>query len=403
LKRLRAVSLGIVVALTCLGGLAAWSAGDGPGARAQGERLARMQASPQWTGEGFGNRLKRVDGPFTEMLSGFFFGGQEHRAPDPEEVDFLKTPSHLDEPAGAGGRVTWFGHSSLLVELEGARLLIDPVWSDRASPFTWAGPKRFYPAPLALESLVDIDAVIISHDHYDHLDMNAVKTLADREISWLCPLGVGAHLEAWGVAPTRITELDWWEAKRVGPVQVTATPSRHFSGRSIWFTDQNATLWAGWAIVGQTHRIFYSGDTALHPDFETIGDRLGPFDLTIMETGAYDALWPDVHLGPEQAVLAHRMLRGGVMMPVHWGTFDLALHGWVEPIERVLRAAERLGVDVAVPRPGEAVLVGEIPPEVVRWWPARPWRSVDDAPAWSTGVEALQAPLRDPDASTGAP
>ena len=308
-------------------------------------------------------------------------------------MTFVEAPTHLESPLLEGGRVTWFGHSTLLIELDGARVLIDPIWAERASPFSWAGPKRYYDPQVPIEELPELDAVIISHDHYDHLDRDAVKRLMPRGVTWLCPSGLGPTSKP-GAWHESTSSSDWWQDHQVGPLKVTATPSRHFSGRALLFTDQNATLWAGWAIAGARHRGFYSGDTALHPEFKEIGERLGPFDLTIMETGAYDALWADVHLGPEQAVLAHQLVGGALMMPVHWGTYDLALHGWIEPIERVLVAAESLGVKVVVPKPGGAVMLGEEAPELSRWWPEGPWRSVAEAPAWSTSVEALQAPLR---------
>jgi L-ascorbate metabolism protein UlaG (beta-lactamase superfamily) len=246
-----------------------------------------------------------------------------------------------------------------------------------------------------------VDAVVISHDHYDHLDVPTVKALAARGARWVVPLGVGAHLRAWGVPEARITELDWWEAARVGDLTLTATPARHFSGRGLG--DADRTLWAGWAIAGPAHRVFYSGDTALHEEFAEIGRRLGPFDLTMIESGAYDALWADVHLGPEQAVLAHRLVRGDVMLPVHWGLFDLALHGWTEPMERVLVAARRAGVRVASPRPGGMVEPSALG-AVERWWPAVPWRTAEEAPAWSSGVRRPDAPaVPPPDDPTGAP
>jgi L-ascorbate metabolism protein UlaG (beta-lactamase superfamily) len=283
-------------------------------------------------------------------------------------------------------RVTWLGHSTLLLEIDGHRVLIDPVWGERASPFSFMGPQRFYAPLLPLAELPPIDAVIISHDHYDHLDVPTVKALATRGVQWVVPLGVGAHLESWGVAAGQITELDWWGNTVVQGLTVTATPARHFSGRGLG--DAGRTLWAGWAIAGPAHRVFYSGDTALHDQFTAIGDKLGPFDLTMIEAGAYDALWADVHLGPEQAVLAHQLVRGTVMLPVHWGMFDLALHGWTEPMERVLVAAQRAGVRVASPRPGDMVEPSRVgAPE--RWWPATPWVPVEQAPAYSTGVGAL--------------
>ena len=235
----------------------------------------------------------------------------------------------------------------------------------------------------------DFDAVIISHDHYDHLDRHTVGQLRDRDIRWIAPLGLGAHLEHWGVLASRITELDWWDSTSIGDVKITATPARHFSGRSILFTDQDATLWAGWAWNGPKHSVFYSGDTGMHPEFKDIGDRLGPFDVTLMETGAYSSLWTDVHLGPEQAVLAHQLVRGRVMLPVHWGLFDLALHSWTEPVERVIAAAARLGVSVGVLRPGSHYDAADAP-EVDRWWPEVPWDTFDVNPVWSTGVDALR-------------
>ena len=248
------------------------------------------------------------------------------------------------------------------------------------------GPERFFAPPLPLAELPAVDVVVISHDHYDHLDVPTVKALVARGVRWVVPIGVGAHLRAWGVAERDVTELDWWEAADVRGLTVTATPARHFSGRGLG--DANRTLWAGWAFAGSTHRVFYSGDTSLHDEFAEIGRRLGPFDLTMIEAGAYDALWADVHLGPEQAVLAHQLVRGDVMLPVHWGLFDLALHGWTEPVERVLVAARQAGVRVASPQPG-----GMVEPAALgaptRWWPTVPWQGVAEAPAWSSGVAHL--------------
>ena len=219
--------------------------------------------------------------------------------------------------------------------------------------------------------------------------MFTVRALADRVPRWVVPLGVGAHLEAWGVAPERITELDWWGEAAVGgrggaAVRLVSTPARHFSGR---FLRRDGTLWSGWAVVGDSTRVWYSGDTALTPQFAEVGRRLGPFSLTLIESGAYDAAWADVHLGPEQAVAAHRLVQGGtggLMVPVHWGLFDLALHGWTEPAERVRVAAEAAGVAVAFPRPGESVTPSAYPAEP--WWPAVPWETAAAAPTVSTGL-----------------
>jgi L-ascorbate metabolism protein UlaG (beta-lactamase superfamily) len=300
-----------------------------------------------------------------------------------------RTKQDFDAPPNTGLRVTWLGHSTLLVELDHHRVLVDPVWAERASPLTWAGPRRFYAPPLPLRELPRIDAVIISHDHYDHLDHSTVVKLSGLDTKWLVPLGVGAHLEYWGVPKSRITELDWWEQAKVAALTFTCTPARHFSGRSLVLADQNATLWAGWAIAGPAHRVFYSGDTALHPDFTKIGERLGPFDVTMIETGAYNSQWRDVHLGPEQAVIAHQLVRGEVLLPVHWGLFDLAPHSWTEPAQRVIAAARKADVVLVLPRPGGWV-EPDNGPFVDKWWREDiPWKTVEEDPVWSTSVEAL--------------
>jgi L-ascorbate metabolism protein UlaG (beta-lactamase superfamily) len=358
---------------------------------ATGVRRARVERSLQWKDGAFANGLPRVDGPADEMIRRWFFGGSPDRAPTTALPVENRTRADYDTPPASGLRVTWLGHSTLLVEIDGARVLVDPVFSERASPFTFAGPKRWYAPPLPFAELPDIDVVVISHDHYDHLDADFVRAMASSTVRFAVPLGIGAHLESWGIALDRIDELDWWENVTIAGITLTSTPARHFSGR--WLDDAGQTLWCGWAMSGPTHRVYYSGDTAMFDGFVDVGERLGPFDVTLLEAGAYDRLWADVHLGPEQAVRAHQLLKGSVFIPVHWGLFDLALHGWTEPIERVVVAAERAGVRVASPRPGERIEPAEVG-DVVRWWPTIPWLSVDEAPAWSTSVEKLIAPAQ---------
>ncbi|HYW31280.1 MAG TPA: MBL fold metallo-hydrolase [Gemmatimonas sp.] len=349
--------------------------------------VAAVQDSPQWRDGRFLNKLARVDGPMSETLRQWFFGGGSDFASPSGAVPVQgRVRSDYDTPPASGLRVTWLGHSTTLIEIGGRRVLTDPMFSERASPFSFAGPKRFYAPPLAIAALPQIDAVVISHDHYDHLDMASVRALAARGTRFIVGLGVGARVRGWGVPSAQVTELDWWQSTTVGTLQITATPSRHFSGR--WVHDANGTLWAGWALASPEHRVYYSGDTALLDDMLDIGSRLGPFDLAMIEIGEYDALWSDVHLGPEQAVRASRLVAARTMLPVHWATFDLALHGWTEPIERTLVAAATEGVKVATPPPG-----GMFEPTVTlprsRWWPDVPWKGVQDAPAYSTGVAAL--------------
>ena len=352
----------------------------------------RLERSPQWRDGRFRNPTPRVDGPWRRMLWEFFFAGAAHRTPAAPLPIVPRRAADYAAPPASGLRVTWLGHSTFLLEIDGRRLLVDPVWAERAGPLARVGPRRFHPPPLPLAELPPLDAVLLSHDHYDHLHEETVRALAARggnATRFVVPLGVGGHLARWGVAPARVTELDWWESLALdgGDGSVTATPARHFSGRSLVARDR--TLWCGWAVAGPRHRAYYSGDTALDDALAAIGPRLGPFDLTVIEAGAYDALWADVHAGPEQAVRLHELVGGpgALMLPVHWGTFDLALHGWTEPVERVLAAAARVGVRVATPRPGEWIepADGALP---ARWWPALPWRGPDETPVRSSGVSA---------------
>ncbi len=349
---------------------------------------ARIEHSPQWRDGRFRNRLERIDGPIWRSFGEFFFGGSKHRRPtEPIPVETRSARDSATPPA-SGLRVTWLGHSTTIVEIGSARLLVDPVWAERASFVSFAGPKRFYPPPLPLAERPPVDAVVLSHDHFDHLDADLVRTLAARGLRWIAPLGVGDLLGGWGVPASSVTELDWWETTGVGDVTLTSTPARHFSGRGLGSRDR--TLWCGYSFSTADRRLYYAGDTAMQNEFAEIGERLGPFDLTMIEIGAYDQLWPDVHLGPEQAVAAHRLVRGDVMLPVHWGLFDLALHGWTEPIERTLAAAARHGVRVAVPRPG-----GMVEPAsagvVERWWPTLPWRTAEENPIRSTGTSIAES------------
>lgn len=261
--------------------------------------------------------------------------------------------------------LTWFGHSSVLLELDGHRVLTDPVWSKRASPFAHLGPRRLHPPPAPMAALPPLDAVLISHDHYDHLDLATVRWLArNRDTVFVVPVGVGAHLRTWGVPAARVVELDWDESIRVGDLELTCTEARHFSGRGL---TRNTTLWSSWTLTGPRHRAFFGGDTGYTEAFAEIGARLGPFDLVLLPIGAYSHLWPDVHMTPEEAVRTHLDLRGHLLVPVHWATFNLAFHEWAEPVTRLQDAAARVGVPIATPLPGER-LDATVTPRAHDWW-----------------------------------
>ncbi|EPL3139726.1 MBL fold metallo-hydrolase [Pseudomonas aeruginosa] len=257
------------------------------------------------------------------------------------------------------------GHSTLLMKLRGQWWLTDPVFSERASPLPFAGPKRFHAPPIAIEELPLIRGVILSHDHYDHLDHATIRALDSKVDLFLAPLGVGDRLTDWGIAKDKIRQFDWWQGTEVDGLRLTATPAQHFSGRG--FADGNRTLWASWVIEDEDLRLFFSGDTGYFDGFAEIGERFGPFDLTLMETGAYNEQWPYVHLHPQQTVQAHQDLRGRWLLPIHNGTFDLAMHVWEDPFDQVLHFAAERGVQVATPMMGERVDMNA-PQQGSRWW-----------------------------------
>jgi L-ascorbate metabolism protein UlaG (beta-lactamase superfamily) len=302
-------------------------------------------------------------------LKGTLFG-HEMRSPSCALPMAPDGAARLRVAPASGLRVTWLGHSTSLIEIDGARILTDPVWSERASPSTLVGPKRFHPPPLSLEDLPPLDAVVVSHDHYDHLDMTTMRALAARGAVIHVPLGLGAHLRLWGVPPAQIVEHDWWQAVRLpGGVDVVSTPARHFSGRGL--LDRDHTLWTSWSLIGPRHRVFFSGDTGLTAGHARIGDRFGPFDLAMIEIGQYHPSWGDIHLGPMGALQAFARLRAAKLLPIHWATFQLGLHAWSEPAETLTVEAARRGVAVLTPRLGEPI-EPTTNPRTGPWWRALP-------------------------------
>jgi L-ascorbate metabolism protein UlaG (beta-lactamase superfamily) len=294
-----------------------------------------------------------------------YLTNKEERFPKHPLGPFKTDIALYRQPPATGLRITWFGHSSLLMEIDGARILIDPVWDERASPFSWAGPKRFFPATLSLDDLPALDAVLISHNHYDHLGKHTVAHLSRRPLKWICPLNVGKNLEDFGVPRHQITELDWTESALVSGVNITALPSRHFSGRG--FSDRFKSLWASFVLKGNRHNIYHGADSGLWPGFAEIGREYGPFNLTMLEIGAYNEHWKSIHMGPDGAVHAFQELgAAGLFMPIHWGLFDLALHAWRQPIERFLEIAPN--TKIWSPEPGQPADVIAGQPLQSNWW-----------------------------------
>ena len=300
----------------------------------------------------------------TMLIRDLLLGRNEGR---PSGTIPVATPE-LAGPA-ADIAVSWLGHSTALIEVDGYRVLADPVFSDRCSPSHTVGPQRMHPVPTRLDALPALDAVIVSHDHYDHLDIDTITALAQTQrCGFFVPLGVGAHLRRWGIPEDRIVELDWNETGHIADLSIVCTPARHFSGR---FLARNTTLWSSWAVIGPRHRAFFGGDTGYTAGFATIGADHGPFDLTLMPVGAYHPSWPDIHMNPEEAVRAHLDVTDpgkGLFVPIHWATFRLAPHPWSEPVERMLVAAAAEGVSAAVPRPGQRVDAGVTAPASEPWW-----------------------------------
>lgn len=330
--------------------------------------ISAMQRSDHYNGKIFLNPVPTEvmgKGAFWRVLRKFL-QKHPHRQPSQPPGPFSVDAALLAQRPAGTLRVTWLGHSTLLLDVDGKRFLTDPLWYQRASPFTLLGPKRFFQNPLPLDQLPPVDCILLSHDHYDHLDKNTLLSLTQQGIPVITMLGVGRRLLHWGVKKELVTELDWWQSVPLGNEHtVTATPARHFSGR--WLHDRFSTLWGAFAVNGPGHRVFFGADSGYYKGFTEIGEKLGPFDLALLEIGAYNKEWEAIHMGPEKAVQASLDVKAKLLMPIHWGTFNLAMHPWTEPVERLIAEAEKTGVKLMIPAPGETLSVGS---ETVihRWW-----------------------------------
>ena len=338
-------------------------------------RKDRIQSSRQWNKTRFQNPDPVPPLDFAEMLSTareYYFNKPRESIPD-----VLLPAQPLDLPTGPAGKVlqlVWLGHTTFLIEIEGIKILTDPMFSTRAGPFGLLGPKRYAQMATSVEELPHLDVVLITHDHYDHLDRASIQSLIPRTDRFIAPLGVGALLEQWGVDPQKLIELDWWEDTTIQSVKITSTPARHFSGRG--FFDKNKTLWSSYSIRAEKASLYLSGDSGWHDQLYEIGKRLGPFDVAIIEIGAYGKPkgWKEVHFTPEEAIRAHLAVKGKVLIPEHWATFDLAMFPWHEPIERFISAANEAGVNYLTPAIGERINPSHVGGRS-QWW--RPYIEPD--------------------------
>jgi len=338
----------------------------------QEEREKRMQNSLHYKDGKFVNPIDAplmAPGSTWKYIKKSLFGSRKDPKPTGELKVHQIRRNEWTETDKENFLFAWLGHSSVLIAVDGKTILVDPVLEKRASPFTWIGPKRFHPAPVTAEALPLIDVVLITHDHYDHLEKPTMKQLDSMAGLFLVPLGIGQLLEKWGVAPEKVVELDWWEHHQVGSLNFTATPAVHYAGRGLF--DGKERLWCSWAVQCRNRRFFVSGDSGYFDGFKKIGEKLGPFDITLLKIGASDELWKQIHMTPEEAVQQHQDLRGDILVPLHWATFDLGLHPWYDPVERMLTAAREKEVRFITPEIGQQVNFNRLP------GPNPWWRNVD--------------------------
>lgn len=334
------------------------------GASPTKERLENITSSPNYKNKVFQNIVTtNMDMGGKEMLFSlyqFLFKNEGRTPATPLPVKF----NNILTENGTTTYITWYGHSALLLEIDGKRILIDPMLGRASAPVNFISKRFAYQHPIPISSITKIDAIVISHDHYDHLDYSSIIALKNHVAHFYTALGVGSHLVRWGVRAEQITELDWWQSSQLGNITLTATPARHFSGRGL--TDRNKTQWASWVIKGTRDNIYFSGDSGYASHFKEIGERMGPFDFAFVECGQYNKLWESVHMMPEQSVQAAIDLNTAIMMPIHWGGFKLAMHSWTDPIERVTREADNRNLKICTPFIGERFGLGSTPNE--KWW-----------------------------------
>ncbi len=332
------------------------------------QEISRIQTSPQFSEGKFRNKQQTQVfewGKTWAIMKDYFNNKSDKSVPKVAPPIQELTVDKFNLENNTALNFARLGHSTLLIQMSGKYFLTDPVFSERVSPVQWLGPKRFHPVPMDIDSIKEIEAVIISHNHYDHLDEGSIKQLKEKVNHFVVPLGIGDKLMAWGVDESKITQLDWWQNIKLNDVELISTPAQHFSGRGI--TDTDKTLWSSWVIRNQQHSLYFSGDTGYFPGFKDIGEKYGPFDYAFMECGAYNELWRDIHMMPEDSLQAFKDVRGKVMVPIHNGTFDLSTHAWFDPMEKITKLAQENNVTLLLPQIGQLINTTEAV-ATSSWW-----------------------------------
>jgi len=369
LKILKRIMIGIlsVVGVITLVGVAFVNVSPQFGAEAKEQSLERIRKSSNFLNGEFKNSEKTIQNTgFKWSTIPQFFTNGNNKVPS-KELPIEKLTKSYFENVPIQPRITWFGHSTSFVEMEGLTIFIDPMLGDVPAPSPFLGTKRFQKElPISIDSLPKIDIVLISHDHYDHLDYGSIVKLKDKVAEFYVPLGIKAHLTLWGVEASKITEFDWWESIRFNKVEFISTPARHFSGRGV--TNRNSTLWCSWVLKSENSNIFFSGDSGYGKHFKEIGEKYGPFDFAMVECGQYNEQWSQIHMTPEETIQASIDVKSSLTMPIHWGSFKLALHSWDDPIIRVSAQAKVLNVKITTPKIGEAIVLSEENYPSEKWW-----------------------------------
>ncbi|MBI9041077.1 MAG: MBL fold metallo-hydrolase [Lutibacter sp.] len=369
IKLLKKIMIGIlsVVGVITLVGVTFINVSPQFGSGSKDLSLERIRKSPNFLNGAFKNAEKTLQNTgFKWSTIPQFFTNGNNKVPT-KELPIIKLTKRYFENAPMEPRITWFGHSAAFVELEGMNIFIDPMLGDVPAPHPMLGSKRFQKElPISIDSLPSIDVVLISHDHYDHLDYSSIVKLKDKVAKFYVPLGIKAHLTSWGVAEEKITEFDWWESVNYKGVEFVSAPARHFSGRGV--TNRNSTLWCSWVLKSKNSKIFFSGDSGYGKHFKEIGEKFGPFDFAMVECGQYNEQWSQIHMTPEETIQASIDVKSNLTMPIHWGSFKLALHTWDDSIIRSSKKAKELKVKFTTPKIGEAIVLGKAVFPSENWW-----------------------------------